>query len=161
MTELNHEDILNESFPEPTVFLEQLNIFKSQMPAFLEDFKQDFINFNLNPQNNEYEQAFQNDKNQLISMNKNIINLGMNVEKTTDEINKILLGLNILIEEAKKKNIELKHKLGIIDNESYTSGELIGDYKEIYNYRYLRNCGLVLCIIGAGLTIAKVYSNTH
>ena len=69
--------------------------------------------------------------------------------------------LYVLINEARIENKELKIKLGILDNENETSYELINNYKEMYNFGYLRNWGLALCIIIAGIAIMKVYPSTH
>jgi membrane carboxypeptidase/penicillin-binding protein PbpC len=131
------------------------------MPHFLDDFKTNFVNYNLNPQNNEYEHSFQNDKNILNSINLNIIKLVTNVDKNTLRLNDRLEELYVLINEARIENKELKIKLGILDNENETSYELINNYKEMYNFGYLRNWGLALCIIIAGIAIMKVYPSTH
>ena len=160
MSELN-QDILNDDFPKPDVFYRELDVFKNQMPPFLDDFKNNFINYNLNPLNNEYEQAFQRDKNILNSINLNIIRLVTNIENNTLSLTDRLEELYVLIKEAKKEHKELKMKLGLLDNENETSDELINNYKEMYNFGYLRNWGLGLCIFIALIAIMKVYPTSH
>ena len=160
MSELN-EDIIKNDFPKPESFYNELDTFKNQMPAFLADFTTNFVNYNLNPQNNEYENAFRHDKNILNSINSNIIKLVTNIEKKTLGLNHRLEELYVLINEAKIENRELKIKLGILDNENETSYELINDYKELYRLSYLRNWGLAICIVIACFSIMKVYPSTH
>jgi SMC interacting uncharacterized protein involved in chromosome segregation len=160
MSEFN-PDILEDNFIKPEQFYQDLNSLKSSMPTFLNNFKSDFINFNLNPQNEEYQNAFENDKNMLNNINNDTVELFKTVGKNTINLNDALFELNTLIKEAKIENKELKAKLGLLNNEMSASDELISDYKEMYNYGYLRNCGLVLCIIIGGIVISKVYPNNY
>jgi hypothetical protein len=67
MSEIN-ENILNENFINAEQFYRELRELENIMPSLLNDFRRDFVNFNLNPENNEYQQAFQNDKNMLNAM---------------------------------------------------------------------------------------------
>jgi flagellar hook-associated protein FlgK len=156
MSEIN-ENILHENFINAEQFYRELRELENIMPSLLNDFRRDFVNFNLNPENNEYQQAFQNDKNMLNAINNDTEQLVKNIEKSTEYINESLFELNMLIQEAKQLNRQLKKELGIVNNEVSASDELISDYKEMYNYGYLRNWGLALCIIIAGMIITKAY----
>jgi len=161
MSDLN-QNIFEENFVNPDQFYQDLNALENSMPNFLNNLRSDFINFNLNPQNEEYQNAFQNDKNMLNTINNDTVELFKAVGESTMILNQALFELNNLIKEAKQENRELKSKLGILNNEMSASDELISDYKEMYNYGYLRNCGLILCIIIGGMLISKVYpSNYH
>ena len=84
-----------------------------------------------------------------------------NVQINTDEINKKLFSLNTLIKQEKKRNLELKLKLGIVEDKNNASTELITDYKDIYLSDYLRNWGLFLSILVAVFTITKVFRPSH
>jgi hypothetical protein len=158
MSEFN-EDILENNFIKPEQFYQSLSALESKISAFLNDFKTDFVNFNLNPLNSEYEMAFQNDTNILHTINNDTVQLFQNVEKNNFRLSEILFQLNLLIQEAKTKHKELKTELGMMNNEIDASDELISNYKEMYNYGYLRNWALVICIFASGFTIAKVFSN--
>ena len=51
-------------------------------------------------------------------------------------------------QNEKEKNIELKKKLGIVEDQNNASSEMINDYKNIYDKKYLRNWALILsCLI--------------
>jgi hypothetical protein len=155
------ENILEDNFVKPEQFYQALNTLKEKMPMILEDFRNDFVNFNLNPENSEYESAFQNDKDALSKVNDDTVQLVKNIEKNTIKLNHVLFELNKLIQRAKKENKELKARLGIVNNEISATDELISNYKEMYNYGYLRNFGLLLCIIGAGVIISKTDPSSH
>ena len=50
-------------------------------------------------------------------------------------------------------------KLGIVEHKNNATTELISDYKQMYEYGYLRNWGLFFSIVLAGYTISKVFTN--
>ena len=67
--------------------------------------------------------------------------------------------MDVLIRKEKKKNRELKLKLGIIEHKNSAASELIYDYKEMYESDYLRNWALFLSIVVVGLTISKTFKS--
>ena len=81
-----------------------------------------------------------------------------NVESNTDELNKKLLALDILIKQEKKENQTLKRKLGIVEQKNDSTDEMIHNYRQIYDMGYLRNWALFLSIIICGFTISKMFS---
>ncbi len=50
-------------------------------------------------------------------------------------------------------------KSGIAETENNAASELIDNYKEMYEEGYLRNWGLGISILFAGLVISKVYKS--
>jgi hypothetical protein len=80
------------------------------------------------------------------------------VDANTDEINKAFKKLDILITIERKKNRELRRKLGIIEDENNNSKELIDNYNEIYDTDYLRNWALFLSTIVVGVSISKMFT---
>jgi galactitol-specific phosphotransferase system IIB component len=158
--DFNEEDIDLDSYIEPSQFREKLNILIQQLPSILEDFKKYFIFYNKNPEYDEYQQMFENIKLNLNEINSNLFVLSNDVENATENLNKKLFALNILINKERKKNKVLKNKLGIIEDKSNTSHELISNYEEIYNSYYLRNWSLFFSIIIVMLTIKNIYNKS-
>ena len=150
-----------ENIPKPVKFTQKLETLKSQLPTILDDFKKYYVFYNKNPEYPEYEQTFQNIKGHLNTINSDLFSLSNNVQINTDEINKKLFSLNTLIKQEKKRNLELKLKLGIVEDKNNASTELITDYKDIYLSDYLRNWGLFLSILVAVFTITKVFRPSH
>ena len=131
MRSLENNDMMND-FPESSQFKNTLETLQQQLPAILTDFKKYYVFYNKNPEYPEYQQSFQNIKGNLNKINSDLFTLSNSVQSTTDELNTNLKKLYILIEKEKKTNIELKIKLGIVENENDASTELISDYKQLY-----------------------------
>jgi hypothetical protein len=139
--------------PEYTNRLETL---KSETPSILSEYERCYVLHNGNTANSEYKRLFDNINGNLVTLEARFTTLSNDVEKDINEINKELVSLNTLIENEKTtyKNINLK--LGIAENKNNASTELISDYKQMYEYGYLRNWGLFFSIIFACYAISKV-----
>jgi hypothetical protein len=95
----------------------------------------------------------------MTKLSSDLFVLSNDVQSSTDELNKKLFALNILIQEEKERNRELKLKLGIVEHKNNAATELISDYKNIYSEEYLRNWGLFLSILIIGTSISKISKN--
>jgi hypothetical protein len=153
------EDETNYNFKSAQQFSDELKTLQQQLPPILDDFEKYYVFYNMNPSNNEYQQLFQNIKNNLDSINSKIFILSNNIEKEIDNINKKLLSLDMLIRKEKEKNIDLKIKLGIIKEKEDSADVMISDYKQRYDIGYVKNWAVFLSIIIAGFAISKVSSN--
>jgi hypothetical protein len=60
-----------------------------------------------------------------------------------------------IISITKKK---LKRNLGIVEHKTNTATEMIDDYKEIYNERYLRNWAMGISIVSGFLVIKWIFN---
>ena len=145
------------NFKDPSIFIEKINTLKEKLPSILSDFKKSYITYKRNPRNPEYEQVFENIKANLNKISSELFSISNDIQVNTDDINKKLLAINILIKKEKEKNIELKKKLNIVEHNNNKSTELISDYKQMYDSEYLRNWGIFLSIIIALTFISKVY----
>jgi hypothetical protein len=144
-------------FNDPSIFTEKINTLKQQLPAILSDFKKTYISYKRNPGNPEYEQAFENIKANLNTISSQVFTISNDIDANTDDINKKLLAINILIKKEKERNEILKKRLNIVERNNNKSSELISNYKEMYDSEYLRNWGIFLSIIIALTFISKVY----
>jgi hypothetical protein len=154
-------DIPDMNLVTPEKLNVELQTLYKQVPTILDDYKKAYLFYNKNPQNNEYQQKLETVTNQLNNIASKLFMLNNNIETNTDEINKKLFIINILIENAKEKNKKLKRKLGFVEHRHNITDDMINDYKLIYNIGYLRNWGLVLSIIIVGFTISKVFTNKN
>lgn len=157
----NNKDITDLNFTKPENLMVELQVLQQQAPSILDEFKKAYLFYNKNPQNIEYEQTLQNAKSHLNSINSKIFEVSNEVQTNTDQINKKLLILDLLIKKAKDKNRELKRKLYVVDHKYNVSDEMINDYKLIYNTGYLRNWGLLLSIVIVGMITKKVFYNNQ
>ena len=146
-----------DNFPQPEHYSKQLQILQSKLPAVLADFQKYYVFYNKNPEYPEYGQMFENIKGNLNEINMNLFSLSNDVQINTDKINDQLFILDRLIKKEKTQNKKLKMKLGIVEHKNNASIELISDYKQMYEYGYLRNWGLFLSIIIVAISIKKIY----
>ena len=150
------EDFLNQ-FPSASQFTKKLETLQSQLPSILSDYQKYYRFYNKNPENQEYQQMFQNIKSNLNNINAQLFTLSNDVQSNTNKLNSKLFALDVLIKKEKSKNNDLKKQLGITNVE--VSDILIDEYKEIYQSGYLRNWALFLSILIILGTIAKIYKS--
>jgi hypothetical protein len=148
-----------DNLPKPEQFTDKLDALQQKITPILEDFKKYYVFYNKNPDYPDYQSMFDKVKGQITQVCSDLFTLENNVDKNIDNINKALAELNVLIKEEKKTNRELKRKLGIAETENNAASELIDNYKEMYEEGYLRNWGLGISILFAGLIISKVYKS--
>jgi hypothetical protein len=148
-----------DNMPNSEQFTDKLDALQQKINPILEDFKKYYVFYNKNPDYPDYQSMFDKVKGQIVQVCSDLFTLENNVDANIDKINKALVELNLLIKEEKKKNRELKRKLGIAETENNAASELIDNYKEMYEESYLRNWGLGISILFAGLIISKVYKS--
>jgi len=154
--ELEQDNSIDD-LTKPQVFLSQINTLKEKLPSILDDFKKYYVFYNKNPEYNEYQQIFENIKGNLQNINSELFMTTNNIEKDTESINDRLQKINALIAKEKRKNRQLKRRLGIVEKKYNGSDELISDYKEIYNLDYLTNFALFFGVILLGTTMASKF----
>jgi len=142
---------------DTTKFIKQIHTLQSQLPAVLEDFKKYYVFFNKNPTDAEYQQMFQNIKSNLTTLQSNLFKLSNDVESCINTINTSYSKIDNSIQLEKEKNTKLKLALGIVEQNNNASTELIYDYKNMYEYGYLRNWSMIFSIFIVGFAISKMF----
>ena len=155
--EYSNEKQLMDQFEKPEMFTQRIETLKEQLPSILDDFNKFFVLYNTDPSYPEYGTMFNNIKQHLNSLSASLFMVSNDVDANTDEINKTFKKLDVLITKERRKNRELRRKLGIIEDKNNSSKELIDNYNEMYNTDYLRNWGLFLSTIVVGVRISKMF----
>jgi len=146
-----------QNFTDSSVFTEQLQTIQNQLEPILDDFQQAFVNYNMNKNNSEYQQTYYNITANLDTINNSFNSLSTSVKTNMDNLNNSLIEINEQISLEKKNNIQLKTKLGLVENKNNAADEMISNYEQMYKYNYLANWGLSLSIIGVLIAISKVF----
>lgn len=139
----------------------KLSTLDEQMPYILDEYQKYYVFLHKNPEYPEYQQMFANAQTNLTKIGSEFFTISNKIDVDTDLLNKKLSCLNAMIVKEKSKNTLLKRRLGIIENKSNASSELIYDYRQIYDEEYLRNWALIISIIIAAFAIKNIYSNTN
>ena len=156
--EYTNEQQFMAQFVKPEFFTERVQTLQQQLPPILDEFNKYFVLYNKTPNYPEYENMFNNIKQNLNSLGASLFMVSNDVDANIDNINKAFKELDILINRERKRNRELKRKLGIIESEVMSSEEMIYDYNQIYDEDYLRNWGLFLSTIVVGISISKMFT---
>jgi hypothetical protein len=156
----NIDNIITES-KNPNEFRNKIHVLTEQLPAVLDDFVKYYIFYNKNPEYEEYRRMYANVKNNLTQIGSEAFGLSNDVQYNTDNLNQKMDCLNIAINREKELNRKLKKRLGIIEDKSNASSELITDYDQIYQLNYLRNFGLFVSIIVVFVVIKNMFSNIN
>lgn len=120
-----------------------LNLKKTFLIA-LKNFEQNYINYNLNNDNDEYKNIFFTSKSQLQELNTNLFNLTNQIK------NKILLNhtknqdeIRSLKESKEIYNITI-NQLQNVGDESRASSILIDDYQDMYDKQFYQNFQIII-----------------
>jgi hypothetical protein len=152
-------DNASENFMKPEKFNDKLDELNDTVHLLLDDFKKIYVISKMHPANQEYQQQYANMVSGLDQIQSKLFSTSNDVQVNIDKINKGMLKLDVEIKKEREKNRDLKRKLGIIENKSNASSEMINDYTQIYHQRYLRNWGLGLSTIIFIMTIGSVFKN--
>jgi hypothetical protein len=148
----------NINFIKPKQFNEKIDILNGSVDLLLDEFKKIYVISKMHPSDEEYQQQYENMIAGLNQIQSKLFSVSNDVQVNIDKINKEMLALDIKIRREREKNRELKIKLGIIDNKSNASSEMINDYTKIYDQRYLRNWALGISILICIVTIRNVFT---
>ena len=156
--EYTNEQQFMAQFIKPEFFTERVETMQQQLPPILDDFNKYFVLYNKSPNYSEYENMFNNIKQNLNSLSASLFLVSNDVDLNIDNINKAFKNLDILITKERVKNRELKRKLGIVETEANSSKEMIHDYNQMYDDDYLRNWGLFLSTVVVGVSISNMFT---
>jgi hypothetical protein len=145
------------NFAKSDTFKNKITDLDGGIDVLLDEFKKLFVIVGMHPTNQEYQQQYQTIVNNLNSVMSKLFAVSNDIKTNLDGINKKLLEYDVLIKEEKTNNGKLKVKLGIIENKNNAASEMITDYKDIYDKRYLRNWSLILSSIICLVAIKTVY----
>ena len=147
------------NFTKTNKYKEKIDELDSGINLLLDEFKKLYVITKMHPTNEEYQTQYQNIINNLATVLTKLFSVSNDVQINIDNLNKKLFEFDVLIREEREKNEKLKRKLGIVENKSNAASEMISDYKNIYDKRYLRNWSLllssILCMVAIGTLFKK------
>jgi len=150
-------DYKNYNFINPEQFNEKMTQLDGSVDLVLDEFKKIYVLSKMYPENQEYQQQYANMIGVLNQIQSKLFTIDNDVQVNIDQLNKTMIALDIEIKREREKNKELKRKLGIIENKTNAASEMINDYTEIYNIKYLRNWALALSTLICIMTIGSVF----
>jgi len=157
----NTKNNILDNFPQPSIFLSQLDTIQRQLGPILDDFNKYFVFYNMNPQISENQQMYDKIKNNIQDLYTSLLTISTDVDKNVNQINNDYQELNKLIEILKDRNAILKQKLGIVEDTYDGSDTMISNYKDMYNLQYLKNFSLGLGLVFSLVLITKIFKGQN
>jgi len=117
--------------------------------------------YSKNPSYNEYQSIFDNLKLNLKDIENELIKISIGTDSNISNITNKLLDINKLIEKEKIRNNKLQSVVYQYSNKYNGSKELINNYKEIYNWHYLKNIFIFLGIITSIILLLKIFTKKN
>lgn len=151
---MNYLEDPNNLEPEAKQYSEKITGLTEQFFSVLDDFTKYYVFYNKNPEVNEYQQIYLNNKSHLQNLNKNVFLLTNDIEKDIEKLNYVVTRLNAKLGDERDLSGEM---LGLIDNLKNTtnsSSVMLDDTTSIYNKQYYSNINIFLgSVIILGLSI--------
>ena len=154
----NNMNDSNTQFKKPSEFLSQIVKLEEIMPHILEDFKDNYVLYNKNSQNNENSQLYENIKSNIEKENSKLFIINNAMQKGIENLNAKMFELNKKIQIEKMESKKMKRYLGSVENEYNGSDEMINNYKEMYNMYYFKNFTMFFGIVLSCLILTKVFA---
>jgi len=139
----------------------KINAIEEKIPPILDDYTKYYIFYNTNPNYEEYQRMYENLKNNLLSINNELLYITKDTNNEIVDINDSLFKLNKLIESEKTKNKKLKSVQTDINNNYNSSEIMITEYKKKYNEAYLRNGLIIVGIFISVITLVNVFTKIN
>lgn len=143
---LTPEDI-NIIVEEAVTYKNKIEQLNNQLDPILEQFKNDYVNFRMNPENNEYAQTFQTSNYNIQNLNNTFFSINNAIREKNQNLYKNMMQVNEMIQQAKNKNNYLNKKYDLTGSKQKNSIGMVNEYNQIYNRDYSYNFHLFLGII--------------
>ena len=139
----------------------KINAIEEKIQPILDDYMKYYIFYNTNPNYEEYQRMYEDLKNNLLSINNELLYITKDTNNEIVDINDSLFKLNKMIESEKTKNKKLKSVQSDINNNYNSSEIMITEYKKKYNEAYLRNVLIILGIFISVITLVNVFTKIN
>jgi len=143
-----------DNFEQTETYYMKLKETKDSIGFLLDEYKKLYVIKNANPENQEYEQQFSNIDNAVKRINTTLFSMSTDIKDNIHKLTEYIIALDNEIKTRRETKRELKRKLGLIGHKTNAASEMIDDYKNIYNERYLRNWAMGINII-LGVLVTK------
>lgn len=147
-----------DDFEKPEKYYTKLKYITDSTGSLLDEYTKLYVISNTNPSNREYHQQFLNIDDNVKQINSNLFSMSAQLKSNIKKLTEFIISLDNDIKSRRETKKELKRKLGIVEHKTNAASEMIDDYKEIYNERYLRNWAMGISIVSGFLVIKWMFN---
>ena len=137
----------NELEPETNEYQTKLNMIVEQFSSVLDDFKKYYVFTNKNPEVDEYQHFYLENKSQLQNLNKDVFLIRNDIEQRIQKLNYIVTRLNAKLSSEKELNTELQELVNGLKQNDNGSIIMLQDTTYIYYQQYLLNIEMLIGIV--------------
>ena len=149
-------NITSNLSPQSQRYSEKITATSQQFFAVLDDFKKYYVFFNKNPEVNEYQQFYLNNKTQLQNLNRDIFSVTNNIEKDIEQLSHLMTQMNAKLGSEKELDGELGKLATNLSNTGNGASIMLEDTTQIYAKQYYQNVEIFVGIIGISLLLASL-----
>jgi chromosome segregation ATPase len=138
---------IDSAVQEINDFQKSLEKINSQLPSLLKSFRNAYVTYYMNPENNEYEITFTNINNQIQTLNSQLFSIQNALQQNMKTLDTYLLQIDEGIRQVKKQNIYLTKKYNKVNSNQEGSIERVDEFNELYNRDYSQNVYLFIGVV--------------
>ena len=148
----------NSSLSPPSQrYSEKITATSQQFFAVLDDFKKYYVFYNKNPEVNEYQQFYLNNKTQLQNLNRDIFATTNHIEKDIEQLSQLMSQMNAKLESEKDLDGELGKLMSNLGNTTNGASIMLDDTTQIYAKQYYRNVEIFAGILGITFLLVRLF----
>lgn len=148
-----------DDFEKPEKYYIKLKDINDSTGVILDEYKKLYVISKMNPSNLEYQQQFLNIDDNVKQINTKLFSMSSDLKSNIKKLTELIISIDNDIKSRRETKKELKRKLGMLQHKTNAASEMIDDYKQIYNERYLRNWAMGISIV-SGFLVIKWIVNT-
>jgi predicted RNase H-like nuclease (RuvC/YqgF family) len=141
-------------------FFTKINTLTSKFPSLLDDFKKSYIQFNMNPNINEYRNIYSKMKSGLEHINNEVVSTSETLQKKIQKLLELITILDEKLLEEKELNQDLTMAWEHTQGTDSGSQLMIDDSKELYRLQRLANIDIILGIILMIVLLFRVFRSS-
>jgi hypothetical protein len=139
-------------------YTDKLVALHDQLPGLLEQYKKDFVLYNVNPTNsNNVQSIFFSDRNNIQTAFNNLFAVIQNIQKDLTDIDASTNILNSNIQKERTNYKKSNQQLALYNGKIDTAGVMKDDYTLRYFNMYVSNITLFIGICLAGTIMFRVF----
>ena len=132
---------------EAQQYQEQISGIKSSFLSALDDFKQNFVKYNIHPESEDYNTNYMTSKEQLQTLSSDVFKITNDIQRKIEEKDKTMKIIEVKLVKEKNLNQKMSEILKNLNGVKSGSSIMIDDSKTEYKLNYYKNLEIFMGII--------------
>ena len=147
--------------PKPKEYQDKLNTLVEQFSSVLDDFKKYYVFTNKNPEVNEYQHFYLENKSQLQNLNKEVFLIRNDIETSIEKLNYIMTRMNGQLSSEKELKGELVKLVSNLKENENGAETMLVDTETTYSQQYILNVEIFCGIILVAYLVSKFFKDKN